>query len=85
MLNKDERKELESRFDNPGLRYGEVKKELADKIITFFQPYREKREYLENHKDYVLEVLKEGAQKASIEADKYLTKARTAMGLNYAD
>jgi len=85
LLNKDERKELESRFDNPGLRYGEVKKELADKIITFFQPYREKREYLENHKDYVLEVLKEGAQKASIEADKYLTKARTAMGLNYAD
>ncbi|MBU0528837.1 tryptophan--tRNA ligase [bacterium] len=85
LLNKDDKKELESRFDNPGLRYGDVKKELADSIIDFFQPYRKKREYLENHKDYVLKVLKEGAQKASIEADKYLTKARTAMGLNYAD
>lgn len=83
-LNKDEKKELESRFDNSGLRYGDVKKELADKIITYFKPYREKREYLENHKDHVLKVLKDGAQKATVEADKYLTKARTAMGLNYA-
>jgi len=84
LLNKDEKKELESRFDNPGLRYGDVKKKLADRIIDFFQPYREKREYIENHKDYVLEVLKDGAQKASFTADKYLTTARTAMGLNYA-
>jgi tryptophanyl-tRNA synthetase len=84
LLNKDEKKELESRFDNPGLRYGDVKKELADRIIDFFQPYREKREYLENHKDYVTQVLKDGAQKASLTADKYLTAARTAMGLNYA-
>jgi len=84
LLNKDEKKELESRFDNPGLRYGDVKKKLADRIIDFFQPYREKREYIENHKDYVLKVLKDGAQKASFTADKYLTTARTAMGLNYA-
>jgi len=84
LLNKEEKKELESRFDNPGLRYGDVKKELADRIIDFFQPYSEKREYLENHKDYVTQVLKDGAQKASLTADKYLTTARTAMGLNYA-
>ena len=84
-LNKDEKKELESRYDNPGLRYGDVKKELADKIIEYFQPYREKREYLENHLDYVKQALKDGAQKAAVEADKYLIKARTAMGLNYAD
>ena len=84
-LNKDEKKELESQYDNPGLRYGDVKKELSDKIIAYFQPYREKREYLDNHKDYVLQILKDGAQKAAVKADKYLTKARTAMGLNYAD
>ena len=83
-LNVDEKREMEARFDNPGLRYGDVKKELADKIIVFFQPYREKREYLENHKDYVLKVLKIGAEKAAMKADKYLTKARNAVGLNYA-
>ncbi len=83
-LNENEKKELASRYDRPGLRYGDVKKELADRVIDFFQPYREKREYLENHMDYVKKVLKDGAEKASFTADKYLTKARTAMGLNYA-
>jgi tryptophanyl-tRNA synthetase len=84
MLNADEKKELESRFYNPGLKYGDVKTELADNIIDFFQPYREKRKYLENHLDYVTQVLKIGAQKAAVEANKYLTAARTVMGLNYA-
>ena len=83
-LNENEKNELVSRYDNPGLRYGDVKKELADNIIDYFQTYREKREYLENHKDYVLKVLKQGADKASLTANKYLTVARTAMGLNYA-
>jgi len=84
-LKKEEKWEVETRYDIPGLRYGNIKKELADKIIAYFQPYREKRKYLENHKDYVLKVLKDGAGKASHTADKYLRKARTAMGLNYAD
>jgi tryptophanyl-tRNA synthetase len=83
-LGEKDKQELAQRFDEPGLRYGDVKKELADKIIYYFQPYREKREYLENHLDYVKQILQEGAQKASVEADKYLSKARTAMGLNYA-
>ncbi len=83
-LDEKEKKELESRYNNPGLRYGDVKKELADRIIDFFKPYREKREYLESHKDYVKNALKDGAEKASITADKYLTAARNAMGLNYA-
>ena len=83
-LNKKEQGELALRYDEPGLRYGDVKKKLADRIIEYFQPYRDKREYLEKHKDYVLKVLEDGAQKASLTADKYLTKARTAMGLNYA-
>ena len=83
-IDEEERKELESRFDNPGLRYGDVKKELADRIIDFFQPYREKREYLNSHMDYVKKVLKDGAEKASFTADNFLREARTAMGLNYA-
>ncbi|MCK4903132.1 MAG: tryptophan--tRNA ligase [Candidatus Marinimicrobia bacterium] len=84
-LNKNEKKALELRYDNPGLRYGDIKKELFDKNIEFFQPYCEKRKYLEKHKDYVLKVLKEGSDKASHTAYKYLTKVRTAMGLNYAN
>jgi len=83
-LDENGNNDLTARFDNPGLRYGDVKKELAEAVIEYFKPYREKREYLENHLDHVKKLLKEGAQKASIEADIYLKKAREAMGLNYA-
>lgn len=83
-LDKNGKHELTKRFYEPGLRYGDVKKELAEAVIEYFKPFREKRKYLENNLDYVKQVLKDGAQKASVEADKYLNKARESMGLNYA-
>jgi len=83
-LDEKGRQKLIKRFDEPGLRYGDVKKELADNVIDYFKPFREKRKYLESHLDYVKQVLRDGAQKASVEADIYLQKAREAMGLNYA-
>ena len=82
-LDEKGREELSSRYDGSGLRYGDVKKELAEKILEYFRPFREKREYLNNNLDYVNQVLKKGAEKASVVADEYLTKARKAMGLNY--
>ena len=83
-LDDEGRKNLTDRYNNPGLRYGDVKKELAEVVIEYFKPYRDKREDLLNNLDYVKQVLKKGAQKASVEADKYLNRAREAMGLNYA-
>lgn len=38
--------------------------ELKEKIWSYFEPYREKREYYLNHKDEVRDILKSGAQKA---------------------
>ena len=67
----------------PGMRYGDIKNELFECFWTFFAPFREKRSYLEQHKDFVLNSLKEGASKASAVADNYLFKARQAMGLHY--
>ena len=65
------------------MRYGDIKQELYDCFWTQFSPYREKRDYLEKHKDYVIKKLDEGSQKATIIADSFLDKARSAMGLNY--
>ena len=84
-LNEDEQKELAERFATPGMRYGDVKQELFECFWTTFSPYREKRDYLLNHKDYVLGQLKAGAEKAGAVADVYLSKAREAMGLNYGN
>ena len=83
-LDEKGKQELSNRFDAPGLKYGEVKKELAEIILEYFRPYRIKREELTNNLDYVIQVLKEGAAKAAAEAGTYLNKARRAMGLNYS-
>jgi tryptophanyl-tRNA synthetase len=84
-LNDNEKKELANRFKTPGMRYGDIKQELYDCFWAQFSPYREKRAYLEKHKDYVIEKLNNGSQKASVIADSFLKKARIAMGLNYGD
>ena len=84
-LNDEEKKELRDRFAKPGIRYGDLKQELFECFWTQFSPFREKRDYLASHKDFVLEKLKEGAEKASSIADSYLSKAREAMGLDYGD
>ncbi len=82
-LSKSEQRELAERFKTPGLRYGDVKKELFEQIMNRFEPFRERRKYLDSHPEYIRDVLKEGAIKASVVADRYLTRARTAVGVNY--
>ena len=47
-LNDGEKKTLSDRYKTPGLRYGDVKKELLEKIYEYISPYREKRKYLLN-------------------------------------
>ena len=82
-LNSEEKDILSDRYDTPGLKYGDVKKELLTKIIDYFSPYREKREYLSKNIDQVHSLLDHGRDKASKVADEYIKKIRDAMGLNY--
>ncbi len=82
-LNSEEKNILSDRYDTPGLKYGDVKKELLSKIIEYFSPYREKREYLSKNIDQVHSLLDLGRDKASKVADEYIKKIRDAMGLNY--
>ncbi len=82
-LDEAEQEALKDRFTTPGLRYGDVKKELLERIMDHFRPFREKREYLLHHLDYLNQILKEGAVKAATVAETYLNKTRKAMGLNY--
>ncbi len=77
------KEEFKERFLAPWIRYRDVKKELIEKFLLHFEPFRKKKDFLSNHKDFVFSSLKEGAEKASIVADFYLSKMREAMGLNY--
>ncbi|MEE8335702.1 MAG: tryptophan--tRNA ligase [Candidatus Neomarinimicrobiota bacterium] len=82
-LNEQETDLLKDRFLTPGLRYGDVKKELYEKVMEHFRPFRQKRQYLEKNQDYIFQVLKNGADKARLIGREYLAKARAAAGLNY--
>ncbi|HOV78758.1 MAG TPA: tryptophan--tRNA ligase [Bacillota bacterium] len=74
---------LKERFLTPGLKYGDVKKELFSLIWEYFRPYRKKREELVKDKSYVTEIMKKGAQKARRVAVSYLERARRNVGLDY--
>ncbi len=82
-LNNDEKKILSDRYDTPGLRYGDIKKELLEKIYEHFSPYKKRREYFFNNIDEVYDILNQGREKATVVASEYINKTRKAMGIAY--
>ncbi len=74
---------LKERFLTPGLKYGNIKKELFGVIWEHFAPYRKKREYLIHDRQFVLETMRKGAEKARQVAFAYLERARRNVGLDY--
>ncbi|MFQ6615763.1 MAG: tryptophan--tRNA ligase [Fidelibacterota bacterium] len=77
--------ELRVRFLEPGLKYSQVKRDLIEVIWDFFESYREARRALWEDREKVVDVLKDGAEKARGVAQGFLKKARENVGLNYWD
>lgn len=61
----------------------EVKKYLVKVLNTFLDPIRENRAQYERDPELVERILKEGTQKARVEAQKTLVEVKKAMKLNY--
>ena len=59
------------------------KKQLAENIIQYLKPIREKRKYYEEHPEQIDKILKEGTQKARETAKKTMQKVKEAMKLDY--
>lgn len=79
--NTDEQKELANNYYAGGMGYGYAKDILLKKINQYFEPIREKRLELESDYDYVEDILKDGAQKASLIASDVLKNVKAAVGL----
>ncbi|MHC4073103.1 MAG: tryptophan--tRNA ligase [Planctomycetota bacterium] len=77
----DELGEWDSKYRSGGMGYGQAKKRLAELVLDYFRPYRQKRDELEGNIDYVREVLAGGAERARVVAGKTLERARQAVGL----
>ncbi len=63
------------------IRYGDLKKQLAEDIITSISPLRERIESIYNDEAYLRRVTLDGAEKARISADKTVKQVREIMGI----
>ena len=59
----------------------DCKRQLGALVNEKFAPIREKRRYYEAHLDEVEDIIKQGSQKARVEAQKVLSKVRDLMGM----
>ncbi len=78
---KDSIQHFEDSYNNCTIRYGELKKQLAEDIILFTAPLKEKITALENNPAFINEIAKAGAEKARNSARATLDGVQEIMGL----
>ncbi len=77
----EKREEIADAYRKGGYGYGHAKKELLTLITDYFADAREKRHELEKNQDFVMDVLKEGGEKARKRAEEVMQPIREALGL----
>ena len=80
-LDNESKKELHERYNTPGLKYMEVKKELVDVIINYFAHQRKRRDELIANEDKVNDLMNLGKTKAQKIARETLSHVKQAVGL----
>ena len=80
-LDDESKKELHERYNTPGLKYMEVKKELVDVIINYFANQRKRRDELIANEDEVNDLMNLGKTKAQKIARETLSDVKQAVGL----
>lgn len=77
----DENKTMRKKYRAGGYGYGHAKKELLEKIQTYFEDHRKRRKELLNNLDYIKDVLRAGAERARNRAGKVMQRVRAASGV----
>lgn len=70
-------------FNNAVIRYGDMKKQLAEDMVKFIAPIREKSEAIFNDRVYLKRIMEQGAEKARERARETIQLTREHIGLNY--
>lgn len=76
-------KKFDEDYNNCTIRYGDMKKQLAEDMVNYIRPIREKAETIRNDERYLQQVMEKGAEKARKSAAATMTMVREAMGLKY--
>ncbi|MCW3120942.1 MAG: trpS [Flavipsychrobacter sp.] len=72
-----------SQYNNCNIRYGDMKKQLAEDMAAFVRPIREHAAELQKDEALLKKILKQGAEKARASASVTIDGARKLMGINY--
>ena len=72
---------FEEQHNDCTIRYGDLKKQLAEDIITFIQPIRERIEDLWNDDTLLKKIVDEGAEKGRESASKTISEVREIIGI----
>ncbi|MBL0096618.1 MAG: tryptophan--tRNA ligase [Bacteroidetes bacterium] len=74
---------FENSFNECTIRYGDMKKQLAEDMITFIQPIRSRITDTLKDEQLLKNVMKLGKEKAQASAAKTVREVREIMGINY--
>ncbi len=74
---------FEEDYNKAAIRYGDLKKQLAEDMVAFVTPIREKAESIRTDEAYLRRIMEMGAEKARISAAATMEKVREAIGLKY--
>ncbi len=78
---KKEREKYEKEYVTKGVRYGDLKTELAEVIFKVLEPIQKKRKELEAKPEYVQKIIDEGAGKAREIVQETVSEVKKKMGL----
>lgn len=76
-------KKYEDDYNNCNIRYGDMKKQLAEDMVQFISPIRDKVKRILQDETYLQKVMEKGAEKAGKSAEATIKLVREAIGLNY--
>lgn len=71
---------FEKNYADCQIRYGDMKKQIAEDMIVFCAPFREKINELNSNTEYLQKVLDRGAEKAHESASKTIKEVREIIG-----
>ncbi len=74
---------FEADFNNCTIRYGDMKKQLAEDMAAFIAPIRTRAYEIQNDESYLDRITKAGAEKARESASATLKLVRKAMHMNH--
>lgn len=73
-------KHFKEQYNNCTIRYGDLKKQLAEDLVVFMEPVKSRIEDILANDEYLSKVAREGAEKARVSAAKTLREVRELIG-----